>query len=52
MMAGTASRLREMPPDAKVFEAEEFSSEGLREVQMLAPVILEFRREHCESDAA
>jgi hypothetical protein len=50
MLGGTAAKLREFPPDAKVVEAVAFSGEALALVEELAPVVLQFRREHCEQD--
>lgn len=52
MLDGTAARLREFPPDAKVEEAAEYSGRALAKVQELAPAVLAFRREHCEGNAA
>jgi hypothetical protein len=51
MLDGTAARLREFPPDAKVEEAAEYSGRALAQVQELAPAVLAFRREHCEGNA-
>lgn len=52
MLDGTASRLREFPPDAKVEEAAEYSGRALAKVQEFAPAVLAFRREYCEQDDA
>jgi hypothetical protein len=52
MLDGTAVRLREFPPDAKVEEAAEYSGKALAKVQEFAPAVLAFRREHCEGNVA
>jgi len=52
MLDGTAMRLREFPPDAKVEEAAEYSGQALAKVQEFAPAVLAFRREHCEGNDA
>lgn len=52
MLDGTAVRLREFPPGAKVEEAAEFSGQALEKVQEFAPAVLAFRHEHCEGNAA
>ena len=48
MFSETASKLREFPPEAKVTEAAEISSQALARVGDLAPAVLEFREKHCE----
>jgi hypothetical protein len=52
MLDGTAVRLREFPPEAKVEEAAEYSGQALAKVQEVAPAVLAFRREHCEGNTA
>ena len=52
MLSGTAAKLRKFPPDANVAEAARFSAEALAQVEDFGPVVLKFRREHCEADGA
>lgn len=48
MFSETASKLREFPPEARVIEAAELSSQALARVEDLAPAVLEFRETYCE----
>lgn len=48
MFSETASKLREFPPEAKVTEAAELSSQALARIEELAPAVLEFREKYCE----
>lgn len=47
MFNETASKLREFPPEVKVTEAAELSSQALARVDDLAPAVLEFREKYC-----
>jgi hypothetical protein len=49
MFRETASKLREFPPEAKVTQAAELSSQALAQVEKLAPAVMKFREKHCES---
>jgi hypothetical protein len=42
MLDGTAVRLREFPPEAKVEEAAEYSGQALAKVQEVGPVFSRF----------
>lgn len=50
MFSETAGKLREFPPEAKVTEAAELSSQALGRMEELAPTVLKFREMHCEGN--